>query len=99
MFTLKELQTLTVIRLKEIYKEHNIKPGLKSTKEQIVDRIVKRSKTMNGNISAVNDLLHVLKQPAIKDSALLHNFYHAHFNLNNLTDCKWYAVEKCHPNQ
>ena len=53
---------------------------------------------MNSNRVALNDLLEALKRPAIKDPAPLHNFYRAHFNLDDLTDRKWYAVEECHPN-
>jgi len=84
--------------LKARCKEYNIKPGTKSTKETIVARILQRSQTMNGSRVALNDLLEMLKEPALKDPAPLHNFYCAHFNLDDLTDCKWYAVEECHPN-
>ena len=53
---------------------------------------------MNGNRAALHDLLAILKKPALKDPAPPHNFYRANFNLDDLTDRKWYAVEEHHPN-
>ena len=85
-------------QLKALCKQYNIKPGSKSTKPDIVGHIVKHSTTMNSARNAINDMLEVLKKPAIKDPAPLHNFYCTHFNLDDLTDKKWYAVEKCHLN-
>ena len=53
---------------------------------------------MNDGRSNLHDLLSALQQPALKDPAPLHVFYRAHFNLDDLTDRKWYAVEEHHPN-
>lgn len=89
---------MTAVHLKELCKKYNVKPGSKSNKDEVVRRLLARSITMNTNRAALSDLLAVLLQPALKDPAPLHNFYRAHFNLDDLTDRKWYAVEEHHPN-
>ena len=93
-----ELDKETVASLRNKCKLYNIKPGSKSTKADIIQKIVTRSKTMNSSRSALHDLEATLLKPAFKNPAPLHNFYVAHFNLDDLTDRKWYAVEENHPN-
>ena len=53
---------------------------------------------MNSGRASLHDLLDTLRKPALKDPAPLHSFYRANFNLDDLTDRKWYAVEESHPN-
>ena len=53
---------------------------------------------MNEKRSEINDILDELRKPAIPDPAPLHDFYVSHFNLDDLTNRKWYAVEETHPN-
>jgi hypothetical protein len=53
---------------------------------------------MNSNRSAVNDLLEAIKKSGLKSPVPLHDFYVSHFNLDDLTNHKWYAVEETHPN-
>ena len=86
------------LQFRAICKEHNIRPGTAASKEQIVERVFICSQTMNAKQQLLNNLLQVLKKPALKDPASLHAFYWTNFNLDDLTDRKWYAVEECHSN-
>jgi hypothetical protein len=91
LFTQQVLEKELVLDLKASCKKYNIKLGSKPTKVSIIQRILQHSTTIHSKRTTVNNLLAVLKKPALKDPA-------THFNLDDLTDCKWYAVEECHSN-
>jgi hypothetical protein len=62
--------------------------GSRSNKEELVARIVSRSRTINNQWATIHDLLEVLKRPVLKNLALRYNFYSSHFNFDDLINCK-----------
>jgi hypothetical protein len=91
-----DLEKMTVLQLKAICKQYNIKQG--KVKASTIQHIMTRSQSMNTNISAIKSMVDQLQAPPQSDSALVHNFYKDYFNHVDQTDRRWNSVEEHHAN-
>lgn len=94
VFQLDALQAMKVDQLKKICKEYNIRYGKK--KDQLVQNIYNRSATMHQDVTAVERMMTSIQTTSLADPAPLHNCYKQWFNLVDLVDRRWYAVEEHH---
>jgi hypothetical protein len=62
----------------------------------IVDNIVKRVATVHRSRTALETLRMRTKTISTPDPAIIHNFYHAYFNLVDIADRYWNEVEEHH---
>ena len=97
IFSHDTLEALTVEQLKMICTKYNIN-RLPKLKVDIVNKIANVSQLLNAEVSAVDKVLKDIQSKWQADPAPIHNFYKAHFNMDDLNDRKWYAVEECHLN-
>lgn len=97
LFSKETLMKLTVAMLTEISKKYNI-TRLPKKKEDIAEKIHHVSKMLNQECSALDQLLVDIASKTSPDPSPCHNFYKANFNMDDLNDRKWYAVEEHHPN-
>lgn len=93
----ENLNQMKVDELKDICKKYNIKQG--KNKVITIKNITARSTTLNRDIGELNLLKKSLVTMHLSDPAPLHDFYRSWFNLVDLVDRKWYAVEEHYPNQ
>jgi hypothetical protein len=85
---------MTVQQIKEICRKYNIKT--RKLIEIIVDNIHKRVATVYRSCTALEALQMRIKTTSIFDPAIIHNFYCSYFNLVNIVDRHWNAVEEHH---
>ena len=94
IFTKEALILMKNEELKEIYKKFNIKQG--KNKEGLIANIVTRSTTLYKEFDRWESLKRTVNSRSLADPAPLHNHYRSWFNLIDLVDRKWYAVESHH---
>lgn len=96
LYTVETLNKMTILDMKEICRNYNIKHGRK--KEDFVRLILARSVSMNRDRSLIKDMATHIATNATHDPAPLHNFYKSHFNFIDLNDRHFYAVRDHHGN-
>jgi len=96
-FSQETLEKMKVVDLREICKLYNIKTGRKKT--DTIQNILKRSNSLNTNVSQLENLLKYTENTWKTDSPPIQDFYRECFNLVDLSDKRWYSVEEHHPYQ
>ena len=91
-----DLEKMTVVQLKAICKQYNIKQG--KVKANTIQCIMTRSQSMNTNSGEIASMVAQLQAPPQSDSPLIHDFYKEYFNHIDQTDHHWYSVEEHHAN-
>jgi len=87
---------MTVEQLRQLCQTYNIRQGKK--KVDYVTNVAARIKTVHCKKNELATVVSQLRNVILPDSAPLHTFYRDWFNLVDLTDGYWYAVEEHHKN-
>jgi hypothetical protein len=96
-FQREDLQGMKLPQLRQICKTYNIKQGKK--KAGYVENICQCSESVHHHSHQVDAILRSISSEAISDPAPPHDFYKEWFNLIDLADRRWYAVEETHHHQ
>jgi len=94
-YTRETLDGFTLETLKDICKAHNIRP-VANRKSDYIDSILERVAVVHRQFSEVEKTCLLLRTHWIRGNGPLHDFYGEHFNLVDLDDRAWNAVEEHH---
>jgi len=92
-----DLYNKTMADLPSICNQYNIRTG--KAKKDYVENILKCSNTMNHNLNIVKAVQKSLSTTNLADPTPMHVFYRDYFNLIDLINRHWYAVEEHHYHQ